>query len=60
MNIIEVMQLPIGSIVKCNCSNKSSEIANVENTKCIRFVGDFRRLFADEDLINAEFELDRD
>lgn len=58
MNIIDVMRLPIGTKVKSNiCDEKVLKICEQDDVKVLKFDGDFRRIFLDNDITEASFEL---
>lgn len=58
MNIIEVMRLPIGTKIKSTvCDGKILEICEQDGVKVLKFKGDFRRIFLDDDITEAEYEI---
>ena len=58
MNIIEVMQLPIGTKIKSTiCTGKTLKICEQDGAKVLKFDGDFRRIFLDNDITEAEYEI---
>lgn len=57
MNIIEVMKLEVGTRLKCSVTDKIIKIIERDNAKFLVFEGDFRRLFLDNDVTEAIFEI---
>ena len=58
MNIIEVMKLPVGTKIKSDvCDGKVLEIHDYDGVKCLKFENDFRRIFLDSDVTEAEYEI---
>lgn len=58
MNIIEVMRLPIGTkIISDVCDGKILKICEQDGVKVLKFDGDFRRIFLDNDITEAEYEV---
>lgn len=58
MNIIEVMRLPIGTKIKSDvCDKKVLKVCEQDNVKVLKFDGDFRRIFLDDDITEAEYEV---
>lgn len=58
MDIIEVMRLPIGTKIKSDvCDKKVLKVCEQDNVKVLKFDGDFRRIFLDDDITEAEYEV---
>ena len=58
MNIIEVMKLPVGTKIKSNvCDGKVLKVCEQDEVKVLKFDGDFRRIFLDSDITEAEYEI---
>lgn len=58
MNIIEVMRLPIGTKLKSNvCDGKILKVCEQDGVKVLKFDKDFRRIFLDNDITEANYEL---
>ncbi|MBC6695269.1 hypothetical protein H9L25_00560 [Terrisporobacter mayombei] len=59
MNIIEVMRLSVGTKIKSNvCDGKILKICEQDGVKVLKFDGDFRRIFLDNDITEAEYEIE--
>lgn len=58
MNIIEVMKLPVGTKIKSTiCNGKVLKICEQDGVKVLKFDGDFRRIFLDNDITEAKYEI---
>ena len=58
MNIIEVMRLPIGTKIQTDvCEGKIIKVCEQDGVKVLKFDGDFRRMFLDDDITEAEYEI---
>lgn len=58
MNIIEVMRLPIGTKLKSNvCDGRILKVCEQDGVKVLKFDKDFRRIFLDNDITEANYEL---
>lgn len=58
MNIIDVMKLPVGTKIKSDvCDGKVLVIHDYGGTKFLKFENDFRRIFLDNDITEAEYEI---
>ena len=58
MNIIEVMKLPVGTKIKSTiCDGKVLKICEQYGVKVLKFDGDFRRIFLDNDITEAKYEI---
>lgn len=58
MNIIDVMKLPIGTKIKSSvCDGKTLKICEQDGVKVLKVDGDFRRIFLDNDITEAEYEV---
>lgn len=57
MNIIEVMELDVGTKLLCDLSDKPIVIIERDECKFLVFEGDFRRLFVDNEIITANFKI---
>lgn len=58
MNIIDVMKLPAGTKIKSNiCNEKTLKICEQDGVKVLKFDGDFRRIFLDNDITEATYEI---
>lgn len=58
MNIIEIMRLPIGTKIKSSvCDGKVLKVCEQDGCKVLKFDGDFRRVFLDSDVTEAEYEI---
>lgn len=58
MNIIDAMKLPVGTkITSSVCDGKTLKICEQDGVKVLKFDRDFRRIFLDNDITEAEYEL---
>lgn len=58
MNIMEIMELPIGTKIKSNvCDGKILKICEQDGVKVLKFDNDFRRIFLDSDITQANYEI---
>ena len=58
MDIIEVMRLPVGTEIRSNiCDGKILKVCEQDGVKVLKFVGDFRRVFLDDDVTEAIYEI---
>lgn len=58
MNIIEVMKLPVGTKIKSNvCDGKILKVCEQDGVKVLKVEGDFRRIFLDNDITEAEYNI---
>lgn len=58
MNIIEVMKLPVGTKLKSKiCEGKVLKVCEQDGVKVLKFDNDFRRVFLDNDITEANYEL---
>lgn len=57
MNIIEVMRLLIGTKLKSSINKKIINVCEQDGVKVLKFEDDFRRLFLDNDITEASYEI---
>lgn len=61
MNIIEVMQLPIGTEVTSTiCNGKTIKVCEQDGVKVLKFKDDFKRIFLDNEVTEATYKLVKD
>lgn len=52
------MRLPIGTKIKSTvCDGKVLKVCEQDDVKVLKFDGDFRRIFLDNDITEAEYEI---
>lgn len=57
MNIIEVMRLPVGTKLKTSINKKLTlEVCEQDGVKVLKCDRDFRRIFLDSEITEAEYE----
>lgn len=58
MNIIEVMRLPVGTkVISSVCDGKVLKVCEQDGVKVLKFDGDFRRIFLDNDITEATYKV---